>query len=76
MEKNTPDLFQLMLCLDQLLYFSMHCKILEASCLVALENCTISLAYITWLMAGLLLLVLTPLIFLLQKSWFKILDRT
>ena len=63
LEKNTPDLFLLMAYLDQLQYFPKTQTRFEASLLVALVNRITSSVYMTWVMVGLEMLILMPLMF-------------
>lgn len=76
LEKNIPDLHLLMLWPDHMLYLSRQLARILASFLVALENSTMSSAYITCVKAGLLAIALAPLIFPATSSLSSILDNT
>ena len=63
LENNTSDFDLMRLCPNQLLYFWMQFIMVMGLLLVALENRTMSLAYITWVMGGAPMLALTLSIF-------------
>ena len=63
-EKKTPYFALFRHWPDHLQYMSMHSTLVEAFLLVALENNTMSSAYMTCVMAGALMPALTPFRFL------------
>ena len=71
-EKKTPYFALFRHWPDHLQYMSMHSTLVEAFLLVALENNTMSSAYMTCVMAGALMPALTPSRFFMETWSFKI----